>query len=122
MQVDRPFAPLFLAAIGRAVNGCGEQPWRRLCASLVGTNDQPATDLWGYAVWRMSLAHLPRENGTFEIAVKDKLMRGAILFNTTLALAVPAILWPPRPVRAADLVQPVACLVMAHTADSAISG
>ena len=49
-------------------------------------------------------------------------MRGVILFNTTLALAVPAILWPPRPVRAAELVQPVACLVVAHTADSTING
>jgi hypothetical protein len=31
-------------------------------------------------------------------------MRGVTLFGTSLALAVPAILWPPKPVRAAELV------------------
>lgn len=39
-------------------------------------------------------------------------MRGVTLFTTSVALAVPAILWPPRPVRAAELVQPVAPLVI----------
>lgn len=36
-------------------------------------------------------------------------MRGVTLFSTTVALAVPAILWPPRPVRAEtlDAVVPV---------------
>jgi hypothetical protein len=29
-------------------------------------------------------------------------MRGVTLFGTSLALAVPAILWPPKPVRAAE--------------------
>ena len=79
---------------------------------LVEGDDQPAARLWGYAVWRMSFDRAPREDGTIEIAVKDVSMRGVILFNTTLALAVPAILWPPRPVRAAELEQPVACLVV----------
>ena len=35
-------------------------------------------------------------------------MRGVTLFTTTVALAVPAIMWPPRPVRAEVLIQPVA--------------
>jgi hypothetical protein len=30
------------------------------------------------------------------------------LFTTTLALAVPAIMWPPRPVRAETVAAPVA--------------
>lgn len=29
-------------------------------------------------------------------------MRGVTLLGTSLALAVPAILWPPKPVRAAE--------------------
>ncbi len=37
------------------------------------------------------------------------------LFTTTLALAVPAIMWPPRPVRAETVVAPTA-LVAAETA------
>ena len=60
----------------------------------------------------MSYAFPPRENGTLEIATKDKSMCEIKLVATSLALAVPAILWPPRPVRAADLVQPVAQLVV----------
>jgi hypothetical protein len=64
----------------------------------------------------MSYARRPREGGTLEFAVKDKSMRGVKLFTTSLALAVPAILWPPRPVRAADLVQPVAPLVIDQSA------
>lgn len=43
-------------------------------------------------------------------------MRGVTLFTTSVALAVPAILWPPRPVRAAELVQPVAPLVIDQSA------
>ncbi|MFC3098763.1 hypothetical protein [Alteraurantiacibacter palmitatis] len=30
-------------------------------------------------------------------------MRGVVLFSTSVALAVPAIMWPPRPVRAETL-------------------
>ncbi|MXO70993.1 hypothetical protein [Alteraurantiacibacter buctensis] len=40
-------------------------------------------------------------------------MRGVTLFTTSVALAVPAILWPPRPVRAAELVQPVVEMIHA---------
>ncbi|MEO5706322.1 MAG: hypothetical protein ABIT10_08450 [Alteraurantiacibacter sp.] len=39
------------------------------------------------------------------------------LFTTTLALAVPAIMWPPKPVRAQTLVQPAALVVYADAAD-----
>lgn len=38
-------------------------------------------------------------------------MRGVTLFSTTVALAVPAILWPPRPVRAETIDQPVPCVI-----------
>ena len=41
-------------------------------------------------------------------------MRGVTLFTTSVALAVPAILWPPRPVRAAELMQPVVQMVQAE--------
>ena len=34
-------------------------------------------------------------------------MRGVTLFTTTVALAVPAIMWPPRPVRAETVAPPV---------------
>ncbi len=43
-------------------------------------------------------------------------MRGVTLFTTSVALAVPAILWPPRPVRAAELVQPVVQMIQADAA------
>lgn len=59
----------------------------------------------------MSYAFRPRESGTFRLTVKDRFMRGVTLFTTSVALAVPAILWPPRPVRAAELVQPVVQLI-----------
>ena len=74
-------------------------------------DDPPGGRLWGYAVWRMSYAFRPREKGTFKSPVKDRSMRGVTLFTTSVALAVPAILWPPRPVRAAELAQPVVQMV-----------
>lgn len=61
----------------------------------------------------MSRAARPRESGIFKIEAKDKSMRGVTLFTTSVALAVPAILWPPRPVRAAELVQPVVQMIQA---------
>lgn len=73
---------------------------------FVRDDDQPASRLLGYADWRMSPARHSREIGTSKIVVKDKSMRGVTLFTTSVALAVPAILWPPRPARAVDLVQP----------------
>lgn len=42
-------------------------------------------------------------------------MRGVKILTTTLALAVPAIMWPPRPVRAETITAPVA-LVTFQTA------
>jgi hypothetical protein len=39
------------------------------------------------------------------------------LFSTTVALAIPAIMWPPRPVRAEVLVQPTALVTQADAAD-----
>jgi hypothetical protein len=39
-------------------------------------------------------------------------MRGVTLFSTTVALAVPAILWPPRPVRAETLDAVPVAMVM----------
>ena len=64
----------------------------------------------------MSYALRPHDKGTFAVTVKDRSMRGVTLFTTSVALAVPAILWPPRPVRAANLVQPVAPLVIDQSA------
>ncbi|MFC3102196.1 hypothetical protein [Altererythrobacter lauratis] len=37
-------------------------------------------------------------------------MRGVVLFSTSVALAVPAIMWPPRPVRA-ETLDSVPCVV-----------
>ena len=49
-------------------------------------------------------------------------MRGVTLFSTTVALAVPAILWPPRPVRAETLdTLPQTELVALQAAVSACS-
>jgi hypothetical protein len=39
------------------------------------------------------------------------------LFTTTVALAVPAIMWPPRPVRAEVIVAPTALVICADAAD-----
>lgn len=61
----------------------------------------------------MSCVCRPREKGTFEIEAKDKSMRGVTLFTTSVALAVPAILWPPRPVRVAELPAPVVQVIQA---------
>lgn len=37
-------------------------------------------------------------------------MRGVVLFSTSVALAVPAIMWPPRPVRA-ETLENLPCVV-----------